>query len=117
MPEKILRALGNVMQAGEQPIVTLKTAWKPNHSTPTLWFTLTTQRVVLFSTLRGGQVFKGARFAELNSFVAEEGSRIKILFSDTDVPDLSFQLDASVSAETFKQLLAQVAARLKTPPN
>ena len=111
--EKTLQALQKVLEPGEQALVTFKTAWKPRFGTPTLWLSATDDRILLFSTLRGGCIFAEAKFSQINSLVAEQGGRVlKVLFWDGKIEDLHFPVDDSVSPELVNKLLEEVNNRL-----
>src|ERR1017187_2442556 len=102
--DKILKALQNVLDPGERPLITFKTAWKPKFSTPTLWLSATHNRLLLFSTLGGGTVFIEAKFTQINAVITEQGGRlIKVLFWDPKNEDLSFTVDDSVSPDQVKK--------------
>jgi hypothetical protein len=115
-PENIRRALTTSLEPGERPLAIFKTAWKPRFGTPILWLSVTTNRLILFSTLRGGTVFTGVKFGQINAISTEQGGRvIRILFWDNETADLNFALDESVPSDEVKQLLEMVRTRLTKP--
>jgi len=74
-PTKVVKVLRGILAPGEMSLALIQTAWKPTATIPLLWLSLTNQRLLLFSTLRGGHVFMQARFDEINSIRAERESR------------------------------------------
>lgn len=113
MQDKIQTALRNVLEPGEFPVLTFQTAWKPTFGTPTLWCCLTTSRLVLFSTLRKGKVFKAATFKEINSITVESDKRsLRVLLWDATLPDISFRVSDSVPPELVEKFLVEAGAAL-----
>ena len=119
-PPKISQALAQIVEPGERAQITLKTSWKPNHGTPILWLTITSERILLFSTVRGGHIFRGAFFTEINSVdVQENGRVVRILFWDRNASDLQFGIHSSVSVADVDAFVRLAKERLqvaqKTP--
>jgi hypothetical protein len=96
VPAKIEAALSRLLLPGENTLSLVKTLWKPSATIPIVWLVVTDRRCVLFSTLRGGQVFKEAAFASINS-ITLIGDSISILMSDPSA-DWRLQIDPKYRA-------------------
>lgn len=118
IPDSISSALSAVLKTSEQAIVVFKTGLKPSHNSPILWLALTNQRVVLFSSRHGGTIFRAVEHHEVNAVFAENGGKtIKLLFWDTNTPDLQFPVAANVGLARVKDFIEQLSRRIsKTPP-
>lgn len=111
IPPNVEKALRNVLEPGESSTQTFQTALKPSFTTPTLWFSVTPARLILFSTLRGGKVFRQARFQEIDSVSLEAGT-LKILFRDCTVPDIAFQAADGVPQEVVNGCLVEIKGKI-----
>jgi hypothetical protein len=91
IPSKVEAALKRVLSPGEQVSSLVKTIWKPSATTPIVWLAVTGRRCILFSTLRGGQLFKEAPFDLINS-VTLSGDWITVLMTEPS-DDWRLQVD------------------------
>jgi hypothetical protein len=109
-PSNIHAALNRLLVSGEKVSFLLKSLLKPSATIPYVWFAITDRRCVLFSTLRGGSVFKEARFAAINSAQISRGDEIIVLMKDPS-GDWRVQIDPKYR-EGLQECVGAVNSRL-----
>jgi hypothetical protein len=110
-PPNIVTCIQTLLDPGEKINVLLKTEWKPNSTIPILWMAITNNRCLLFSTLRGGRVFKSIDLKEINAVRSNVSGAIEILLNDRVLTNLSvpisppFRYLIPVALDTIKDRL------------
>lgn len=93
VPARIFLTLKPLLCKDEQLLHLIKTTWKPKAGRPTLWLALTDQRLLVFSSLRGREVFAQARALEIDSIRIQSGSVVEILMKDEQRGDLRIPIE------------------------
>ena len=101
MPPKIVTSLQRLLHPSEEVHAVLKTEWKPSATIPILWMAITGSRCLLFSTLRGGQIFKSIQLKEINLIRSNVSGRLEILLNDRALTNLIVPI-----APPFRQLIS-----------
>lgn len=89
----------------------LKTAVKPDATVPILWAALTTEALLLCSTLTRRCIWKEYRYGDINSvsFVSESFSHsvaIEIISTSVNVPDLLLPLPVDTNPSWTEEFMA-----------